>query len=107
MSKPSTCSVAFRIRGKDETRPAGERLSEAVVLRLVEPYMGKCKCRNVTMYNFFTSISLPDKLIAKKTSLLGTVNKQLLPSALNNILYQWRNSKQECLHPQHHASHWI
>jgi hypothetical protein len=58
---------------KDETRPAGERLSETVGLRFLEPYMGKGG--NVTMEHFVTSISLADKLIAKKTSLLGTVNR--------------------------------
>ena len=61
----------FPYLGKDETIPAGERLSETVILRLVEPCMGKG--RNVN--NFFTLISMVDKLIAKM-SLFGTVNKQ-------------------------------
>ena len=42
--------------GKDETRPAMQRLSEGVVIKLVEPYLSKE--RNVTTDNFFTSIHL-------------------------------------------------
>ena len=37
--------------GKDETRPATQRLSESVVIKLVEPYLGKG--RNVTTDNFY------------------------------------------------------
>ncbi|KAK0136475.1 PiggyBac transposable element-derived protein 4 [Merluccius polli] len=68
--------------GKDPTRPAGERASETVVMRLIEPFTGKG--RNVTMDNFFTSLSLADKLIAKNTSILGTMNKirQELPPSV-------------------------
>ena len=40
--------------GKDETRPATQRLSESVVIKLVKPYLSKG--RNVTTDNFFTSI---------------------------------------------------
>ncbi|XP_019905285.3 activating transcription factor 7-interacting protein 1 isoform X1 [Esox lucius] len=60
--------------GKDETRIAGEELSETVALRLMEPFTGNG--RIVTTEDFFTSLSLADKLMAKKTSLLGTMNKQ-------------------------------
>jgi hypothetical protein len=79
--------IGFPYLGKDETRPVSERLSETVVLRLMEPYMGKG--RNVTMNNFFTSIFLADKLIAKKTILLGTVNKQRreLPPNIPAVLH--------------------
>ena len=59
--------------GKDETRPATQRLSESVVIKLVEPYLGKG--RNVTTDNFFTSIHLATQLRKKKTSLVGTLNK--------------------------------
>ena len=59
--------------GKDETRPATQRLSESVVIKLVEPYLGKG--RNVTTDNFFTSINLATQLRKKKTSLVGTLNK--------------------------------
>ena len=50
-------------------------MTENVVTRLVEPYTGKR--RNVTMYNFFTSRSLANKLIAKKTILAGSMNKEM------------------------------
>ncbi|XP_058873952.1 piggyBac transposable element-derived protein 4-like [Acipenser ruthenus] len=70
--------------GKDDTCPAGQRLGDNVVLRLMEPYLGKG--RNVTTNNFFTSLQLAKKLKKKKTSLVGTVNKagrSLPPSAQN------------------------
>ena len=59
-------------------------MSENVVMRLVEPYVGKG--RNVTKDNFFTSLSLANKLLTKKTSLASTMNKirwELPPSAQN------------------------
>ena len=59
--------------GKDETRPATQRLSESVVIKLVEPYLGKG--RNATADNFFTSIHLATQLRKKMTSLVGTLNK--------------------------------
>ena len=59
--------------GKDEARPATQRLSESVVIKLVEPYLGKG--RNVTNDNFFTSTHLATELQKKKTSLVGTLNK--------------------------------
>ena len=59
--------------GKDEARPATQRLSESVVIMLVEPYLGKG--RNVTTDNFFTSTDLATELGKKKTSLVGTLNK--------------------------------
>ena len=37
--------------GKDEARPATQRLSESVVIQIVEPYSGKE--RSVTTDNFF------------------------------------------------------
>ncbi|XP_041093443.1 uncharacterized protein LOC121305857 [Polyodon spathula] len=46
--------------GKDETCPAGQRLGDSVVLRLMEPYLGKG--RNVTTIDFFTSLQLAKKL---------------------------------------------
>lgn len=63
----------FPYLGKDVDRPTSQPLSEYVVLRLVEPYMGKG--RNVTTDNFFTSVKLAEKLKAKNTSLVGTVNR--------------------------------
>ncbi|XP_056120044.1 piggyBac transposable element-derived protein 3-like [Rhinichthys klamathensis goyatoka] len=59
--------------GKDETRRPGQRLADSVVLKMVDPYLGKG--RNVTTDNFFTSFELAKALQAKKTSLVGTVNK--------------------------------
>ena len=43
---------AIPFLGKDEARPATQRLSEGVIIKLVEPYLGKR--RNVTTDNFFT-----------------------------------------------------
>ena len=59
--------------GKDELRPPTERLSDNVVMTLMEPFMGKG--RNVTTDNFFTSFLLAKQLKQKKTSLVGTMNK--------------------------------
>ncbi|CAM4671636.1 unnamed protein product [Leuciscus chuanchicus] len=59
--------------GKDPSRPSGQRLSENVVMRLMEPFLDKG--RNVTTDNFFTSLSLAHKLLSRKTTILGTVNK--------------------------------
>ncbi|XP_028674442.1 piggyBac transposable element-derived protein 4-like [Erpetoichthys calabaricus] len=60
--------------GRDGTRKPGERPSETVALRLVEPFIGKG--RNVTVASRFTSLSLANKLLAKKMSLLGSMNKK-------------------------------
>ncbi|XP_019201084.1 uncharacterized protein LOC109194765 [Oreochromis niloticus] len=59
--------------GKDPNRPSGERLSENVVMRLMEPFLDKG--RNVTTDNFFTPLSLAQKILRRKTTVLGTVNK--------------------------------
>ncbi|XP_061899232.1 uncharacterized protein LOC133647122 [Entelurus aequoreus] len=59
--------------GKDDTRPRGERVSESVVMRLMEPFLDKG--RNVTTDNFFTSLSLAKRLLSRNTTILGTVNK--------------------------------
>uniref|UniRef100_A0AAR2K205 PiggyBac transposable element-derived protein domain-containing protein n=1 Tax=Pygocentrus nattereri TaxID=42514 RepID=A0AAR2K205_PYGNA len=59
--------------GKDSSRPMGEKLSEYVVMKLMEPFMDKG--RTVTTDNFFTSLSLARRLLGRKTTLLGTVNK--------------------------------
>ncbi|XP_042070944.1 uncharacterized protein LOC121812530 isoform X3 [Haplochromis burtoni] len=61
------------VLGKDPNRPTGERLSENVVMRLMEPFLDKG--RNVTTDNFFTSLSLAQKLLRRKTTILGTVNR--------------------------------
>lgn len=71
--KTKYCLNGFPYLGKDHSRPANQPLSEHVVLRFVEPFTGKG--RNVTTDNFFTSVKLADKLKAKKTSLVGTMNR--------------------------------
>uniref|UniRef100_A0A3B5KW04 PiggyBac transposable element-derived protein domain-containing protein n=1 Tax=Xiphophorus couchianus TaxID=32473 RepID=A0A3B5KW04_9TELE len=67
------CNV-FPYLGKDPSRPSGERLSETVVMRLMEPFMDKG--RTVTTDNFFTSLSLAQRLRSRKTTILGSVNKR-------------------------------
>ncbi|XP_041694792.1 uncharacterized protein LOC121533094 isoform X1 [Coregonus clupeaformis] len=67
----------FPYLGKDESQQP-----ENVVMRLVEPYLGKG--RNVNTDEVFTSLPLANKLIDKNTSLVGVVNKmrrELPPSA--------------------------
>uniref|UniRef100_A0A8C5DFQ6 PiggyBac transposable element-derived protein domain-containing protein n=1 Tax=Gouania willdenowi TaxID=441366 RepID=A0A8C5DFQ6_GOUWI len=59
--------------GKDPSRPSEERLSESVVMKLMEPFMDKG--RTVTTDNFFTSLTLARRLLSRKTTILGTVNK--------------------------------
>lgn len=65
--------------GKDERRECSIPLGVFVVLKLMEPFTG-CG-RNVTTDNFFTSVSLAKKLLAKKTTIVGTIrgNKRELP----------------------------
>ena len=63
----------FPYLGKDVQRPKDEPVSENVVMKLLNPYQGKG--RNVTCDNFFTSVNLAKRLAAKKTSIVGTVNK--------------------------------
>ncbi|KAL3062048.1 hypothetical protein OYC64_010047 [Pagothenia borchgrevinki] len=72
----------FPYLGKDASRPATQRLGENVVLRLVEPFVGKG--RNVTTDNFFTSLPLAKALLSKNTSLVGTIkrNKRELPPSV-------------------------
>jgi hypothetical protein len=76
--------------GKDEIRPANQTLAEAVVTRLLEPI--RCKGRNVTTDNFFTSLSLAKQLKEKHVSLIGTMrtNRRELPTLVtstSNPLY--------------------
>lgn len=59
--------------GKDDSRPSNQPVAEHVVLSLVKPFVGKG--RNVTMDNFFTSLKLAEKLHAKQTSIVGTLNR--------------------------------
>jgi len=68
----------FPYLGKDETR-SSQSLGEFVTLTLAEPYLDRG--RNITTDNFFTSIPLAQKLLARKTTLVGTIrsNKRELP----------------------------
>ena len=59
--------------GKDESHPSTQRLSDNVVMTLMEPFVNKG--RNVTTNYFFTSFLLAKELKKKKTSLVGTMNK--------------------------------
>ena len=59
--------------GKDEARTTTQKLSESVVIKIVEPYLSKG--RNVTTDNFFTLTHLTTQLRKKKTLLVGTLNK--------------------------------
>ncbi|KAJ8885623.1 hypothetical protein PR048_011821 [Dryococelus australis] len=65
------CGVASH--QKDATRPADRPLGENVVLRLMEPFFDKG--RTETTDNYFTSVSLANKLKKRKTSLVGTLNR--------------------------------
>jgi len=62
----------FPYLGKDETRAKSQPLSEYVVLKLIEPFT--MKGRNVTTENIFTCVLLSSKLLAKKTTLFGTIH---------------------------------
>ncbi|XP_040580526.1 piggyBac transposable element-derived protein 4-like [Lepeophtheirus salmonis] len=63
----------FPYLGKYSQRPSNKSLSEYVVMKLMEPYLGKG--RNVTTDNFFTSLSLANKLQKNRTTILGTMNR--------------------------------
>lgn len=55
---------------KDE-RPQNH--CDSVVMRLVEPFANTG--RNINTDNFFTSVSLSDNLLAKRTTIVGTMNR--------------------------------
>ena len=59
--------------GKDEARPATQRLSESLVIKIVDPYLSKV--RNITIDNFFYFDASCHTGPEKKTSLVGTLNK--------------------------------
>ena len=60
--------------GKEEPLNTGQLVGESVVLKLAEPFLGKG--RNITTGNFCTSLKLATALQAKKTTLVGTIDKQ-------------------------------
>lgn len=76
----------FPYLGKDEGRESSVLLGEFVTLKLAEPYTGHG--RNITTDNFFT-VSLASKLLAKKTTLVGTIhrNKRELPKLARQAKY--------------------
>ena len=76
--------TGFPYLGKDEKRENSIPLGEFVVLKLMEPFI-ECG-RNVTPDNFFTSVSLATKLLAKRTTIVGTIreNKWELPKIAKN-----------------------
>ncbi|XP_043486360.1 piggyBac transposable element-derived protein 4-like [Polistes fuscatus] len=69
----------FPYLGKDESREPSVPLGEFVTMKLAKPYVG-CG-RNITTDNFFTSLHLATKVLAKKTTIVGTIraNRKELP----------------------------
>jgi hypothetical protein len=84
-SKSTYLLHGFPYLGKDVNRPEGIPLSEHIVLKLMYPYL--LNGRNVTTDNFFTSVKLAEKLEAKKTSIVGTMNKirREIPPAIKTM----------------------
>ncbi|KAJ8880736.1 hypothetical protein PR048_017206 [Dryococelus australis] len=72
-NEPDKFGIKFWLAADDDNRPPNQSLSEHVVMKLMAPYLGKG--RNVTTDNFFTSVSLAEKLKMQSTSLEGTVNR--------------------------------
>lgn len=72
-SKSTYLLNGFPYVGKDDHRPATQSMPAHVVMKLMEPFAGKG--RNVTTDNFFTSLRLSEELKAKKTSIVGTMNR--------------------------------
>ena len=64
---------AISYLGKDEARPVTQRLSESVVIKIVELYLGKK--RNITTDNFFTLTHLAMQLWKKRRHLSRHLNK--------------------------------
>jgi len=72
--------------GKDEKRT--ESLGTHVVMTLMNPYFNKGY--NVTTDNFFTNCKLARKLLAKRTSVVGTVrlNRREVPATTKLALHE-------------------
>ncbi|XP_066516461.1 piggyBac transposable element-derived protein 4-like [Hoplias malabaricus] len=69
----------FPYLGKDEKKQAGQLLTENIVMRLMEPFLGKG--RNVTTGSFFTTLSLANSLLEHRTTIVGAIkrNKREMP----------------------------
>ena len=77
----------FPYFGKDEERESPIPLGEFIAFKLAEPYTGYG--RNITVDNFFTSASLVSKLLAKRTTLVGTIRRN--KKELLNLAKQAKN----------------
>ncbi|KAJ8400903.1 hypothetical protein AAFF_G00392570 [Aldrovandia affinis] len=95
----------FPYLGKDDSRPATQRLGENVLLKLVEPYMGKG--RNITTDNFFTSLPLANKLLSKNTSLgrAELFSTKVLKSERAMLTIQCKPRRNVILSTQHQHQH--
>jgi len=71
--------------GKDEEKVSS--FGTHVVMTLMEPYFGRGY--NITMYNFFTSVELAQKLLDRRTPLVGTLrlNRKEIPVSSNTTQY--------------------
>ncbi|XP_017767290.1 PREDICTED: piggyBac transposable element-derived protein 4-like [Eufriesea mexicana] len=74
---------SFRYLGKDESREPSVPLGEFVTMKLAEPYVG-CG-RNITTDNFFISLPLATKLLAKKTTIVGTIRANRTKVVANKL----------------------
>ncbi|GFO04489.1 PiggyBac transposable element-derived protein 4 [Plakobranchus ocellatus] len=82
-------------------RVLGQNQGHPVVMELTLPHQNKG--RNVTMDNFFSDADLADKLLQRKTAIVGTVrrNKRFLPNEflakkklkLNDSLFGFSDNK--------------
>lgn len=75
------CNVLPHL-GKEPSGPGGELLSESVAMELMEPFLDTG--RNVVTDKFFTSLALARRLLERKTTILGAVNRtcrEIPPSA--------------------------
>lgn len=69
--------------GRDDAREPDVPLGEHVVLSLTEGHLLNLRGRNITCDNFFTSLSLANKLLERNMTLVGTMraNRRELPTA--------------------------
>ena len=76
---PLKCIIYIGKMSRIPAQP-GQGQGHAVVIELSLPYQNKG--RNITMDNFFTDNALAERLLRKKTTVLGTVrrNKRFLPA---------------------------